>query len=277
MLEKYKDNELVKSLLDAGLDEEYILNGIEKGEIVVDEIEKAGKKTYKGERGPKEGADYDDEQGKVPGEQDTGPDEYDEDEDEEKVEKAYNMKKAELSKLEEKLAKMKKTSKKQKVEPTIEKSEKPEDKIEKSMDDIEKSFGEKMDSIEKSIKETFETTLSSIKEENELLKGQIESLQSDVDKIGNTAPEFKAPDSLSFLEKGMKEFKDTEGKAIYHIAKNREEIKDALLKAYDSSEGEIQKSIGAELSAYSSDTEATSIDENVAKILYEKQNVRLVK
>jgi len=145
------------------------------------------------------------------------------------------------------------------------------------MDDIEKSFGEKLDSIEKSIKETFETTLSSIKEENELLKGQIESLQTDVDKIGNTAPEFKAPDSLSFLEKGMKEFKDTEGKAIYHIAKNREEIKDALLKAYDSSEGEIQKSIGAELSAYSSDTEATSIDENIAKILYENQNVRLVK
>lgn len=36
-----------------------------------------------GKRGPKKGADYDDEQGEVPGEQDTGPDEYDDDDDDE--------------------------------------------------------------------------------------------------------------------------------------------------------------------------------------------------
>ena len=260
MLEKYKDNDLVKSLLDAGLDEQYILDGIEKGEIKVDNIEKADEKPEKEEKEEKElNPELDGEN----------------DEDEDEMEKAYNMKKAELLEMEEKLSKVK--GKKAKKDQPIEKAEKPEDKIEKSMDDIEKSFGDKLDMIEKSIREGFETSLSSIKEENELLKSEIESLRADVDKIGNVAPDFKAPDNLSFLEKGQKEFKDSEGKAIYHIIKQREQVKDALLKAYDNSEGEIKKSIADELSAYSSDTEATSIDEKVAKHLYDKENIRLVK
>jgi hypothetical protein len=264
MLDKYKDNEIVKSLLDAGLDEEYILKGIENGEIVVDDIEKAGK-TYK--------ADEADEEKKEDVKVDETT-ETDEEENEEELEKACLAKKAELSDIEAKLSKIKSGKK---PETAIEKSENAEDKIEKSMDDIEKSFGEKLDLIEKSIKESFETTLSSIKEENELLKSEIESLRADVDKIGNETPEFKAPTNLSFIEKGMAEFKDTEGKAIYHITKQREQIKDVMLKAYDSSEGEIKKSIADELSAYSSDTQATSIDEKVAKYLYDKENIRLVK
>lgn len=260
MLKKYKDSEIVKSLLDAGLDEQYILDGIEKGEIKVD-IEKAAEKPEKEES---------DDKTKVEVEIET---ESEEDEDE--MEKAYNMKKAELLEMEEKLSKVK--GKKAKKDQPIEKAEESEDKIEKSMDDIEKSFGDKLDMIEKSIKEGFEASLSSIKEENELLKSEIESLRADVDKIGSVAPDFKAPNNLSFLEKGQKEFKDSEGKAIYHITKQREQIKDVLLKAYDGSEGEIKKSIADELSAYSSDTEANSIDEKVAKYLYDKENVRLVK
>lgn len=52
-------------------------------EEVVEKYSKLKNLVSEGKRGPKKGKDYDDEEGEVPGEQDTGPDEYDDEEEEE--------------------------------------------------------------------------------------------------------------------------------------------------------------------------------------------------
>lgn len=255
MLKQYKDNEIVKSLLEAGLDEEYILDGIKKGEIKVEKSEKDEKDEKEAE--VEVGVNTDDE-------------------DLEEMEKACGMKKAELLELEGKIAAAK-----------AKKGGKKEEKIEKSegseigqfdAESFEKSLSEK---LEKSWSSVLDEKLGELKEELELLKSENESLRSDVDTISKTGVDFKAPENLAYIEKGMetKEIKDSAGKQMLHIRKQREAVKDALLKAYDEAENdsEIKKRIADELSAYTSDTEAQSIDEKVAKHLYDKHSVRLLK
>ena len=271
MLGKYKDNEIVKSLLDAGLEEEYILDGIEKGEIKVEKSK-----------------EEEDEKEKIDPEAENEETEEEED-DLEEMEKSLGIKKAELTELEEKLeaAKSKKGSKKKDAK----KEDKGEEgnlfgKIEKSEDSEvggefnSEAFGKSMvDKIEKSMSGLIEDKLGELRDEIELLKSENESLRADVDTIGNSTPEFKAPDNLSYIEKGMAEIKDSSGKQVVHVIKQREQVKDVLLKAYDEAENEseIKKSIADELSAYSSDADSQSIDEKVAKYLYDKHEVRLVK
>lgn len=261
MLGQYKDNEIVKSLLEAGLDEEYILDGIEKGEIKIEKSEK-----------PED--DKEKETPKVGGEGDEG--EGDED-DLEEMEKACELKKAEYLELEEKIAAKK-----------AKKSKKPEDKVEKSegndlgggfdADAFEKSLTDK---LEKSFSDVLEARFSKLQEDLELLKSENESLRSDLEEVSNNGVGFKAPDNLSFIEKGLesREIKDSSGKQMLHIIKQREAVKDVLLKAYEEADSgsEIKKSIADELSAYASDTEAQSIDEKVAKYLFDKHSVRLLK
>ena len=261
MLEQYKDNEIVKSLLEAGLDEEYILDGIEKGEIKVEKSEKDEK---------------DEKETEVEVNVNTDDEDDEDDEDLEEMEKACGMKKAELLELEGKIAAAK-----------AKKGGKKEEKIEKSdsseigqfdTESFEKSLSEK---LEKSLSSILDEKLGEMKEELELLKSENESLRSDVDTISKTGVDFKAPENLAYIEKGMetKEIKDSTGKQMLHITKQREAVKDVLLKAYDEAENdsEIKKSIADELSAYTSDTEAQSIDERVAKHLYDKHSVRLLK
>lgn len=265
MLEQYKDNEIVKSLLEAGLDEEYILDGIEKGEIKVEKSEKE-EKTDKDET-------------KETGEEVKTETTDEDDEDLEEMEKACGVKKAELLELEGKLAaaKAKKEGKKEKKEEKIEKGEGSEIG-QFDTETFEKSLSEK---LEKSLSSILDEKLGEMKEELELLKSENESLRSDVDTISKTGVDFKAPENLAYIEKGMemKEIKDSAGKQMLHITKQREAVKDVLLKAYDEAENdsEIKKSIANELSAYASDTEAQSIDERVAKHLYDKHSVRLLK
>ena len=262
MLGQYKDNEIVKSLLEAGLDEEYILDGIEKGEIKVEKSEKE-EKTDKDEK------ETETEEGKA--------ETTEEDEDDlEEMEKACGMKKAELLELEGKYAAAK-AKKEGKKEGKIEKSDSSEIG-QFDTDSFEKSLSEK---IEKSLSSILDEKLGELKEELELLKSENESLRSDVDTISKTGAEFKAPDNLSFIEKGLesREIKDSSGKQMLHVIKQREAVKDVLLKAYEEadSDSEIKKSIADELSAYASDTEAQSIDEKVAKYLFDKHSVRLLK
>ena len=272
MLGKYKDNEIVKSLLDAGLEEEYILDGIEKGEIKVEKSKEA-------KEDEKEKTEPEAEKEKIEEEED----------DLEEMEKSLEVKKAELTELEEKFeaAKAKKGGKKKDDKKEGKKEEGDLfGKIEKSEDSkiggefdseaFEKSMADK---IEKSMSDLIEDKLGELRDELELLKSENESLRADVNTIGNSGAEFKAPDNLSFIEKGMAEIKDSSGKQMLHVRKQREQVKDVLLKAYDEAEdeSEIKKSIADELSAYSSDSEATSIDGKVAKHLYDKHSVRLLK
>lgn len=262
MLGQYKDNEIVKSLLEAGLDEEYILDGIEKGEIKIEKSEKPEPEDKAKEVAPE--ADVD------------GEGDGDED-DLEEMEKACEIKKAEYLELEEKIAAKK-----------AKKSKKPEDKVEKSegndlgggfdTDAFEKSLADK---LEKSFSAIMESRFGKLQEELDLLKSENESLRADLEEVSNNSVGFKAPDNLSFIEKGLesREIKDSSGKQMLHIIKQREAVKDVLLKAYEEADSgsEIKKSIADELSAYASDTEAQSIDEKVAKYLFDKHSVRLLK
>lgn len=166
----------------------------------------------------KKSEDYDDEQGDVPGEQDTGPDEYDDkdkDEDED-MEKAYNKMKAEYDEMEK--ACMSKKSELEKMQKKMKGMSKSEE------EDIKKSFSDILDE-----------KLSASKTENEELKKSISTLVENqnkmseiIEKMASAPYGTKGYKNLNVLEKSIEGGEGEEESKYLSLSKNKEDIEKAI-------------------------------------------------
>lgn len=108
---------------------------------------------------------------------------------------------------------------------------------------------------------------------------RFESLEKSLETIGHQTPSFKAADlsSVSFLEKSLESFKDESGKLEVNIVTQRPAAKALIEKALENADDDLMKSIGEDAKSYLMFPEAEIIGENLARYMFEKQNVKFVK
>lgn len=178
-------------------------------------------------------------------------------------------------------------------EKHIEDLEDDEEEDEEDVEDLEddeeekdlEKCGCKGDEVEKcdSLKKGFDTDFlksfgNELKEAfKEALEEQIAPLRKSIETIGQQPQPFKSEglDRASFIEKSFENMKDDRGKLTVNIATQRPLARKLIEKAIENDS--LEKSIGDDAIAYLTNPEAETVGEDLARYMYEKQNVKFVR
>lgn len=175
------------------------------------------------------------------------------------------------------------------IEDLEDDEEEDEEDVEDLEDDEEEKDLEKCDckegKMEKcdSLKKGFDTDFlksfgNELKEAfKEALEEQIAPLRKSIETIGQQPQPFKSEglDRASFIEKSFENMKDDRGKLTVNIATQRPLARKLIEKAIENDS--LEKSIGDDAIAYLTNPEAETVGEDLARYMYEKQNVKFVR
>lgn len=251
LTEEQKNDDLVKSLIAGGFDEEIIAGWLDSGAITIEKSTQYGPDDY-GE-GDGDGDD-DDEKRKDKGTKKRKEEDDFEDEEEEDFEKGCNKK----------------------------------GKIEKSLSDdllksVESLFSEQMSGISsdivKSLSGALEAALEPIVDK---IEKSINAMREAVVQFGNQAPSFKGANlNQAVIEKSVAQgggVKDENNKVSLSVSRDRAVVRQLIIKSIEEEQdAEIQKSLRENTTAYLLDELEGAIGESAAMYLYTKKGVRLVK
>jgi hypothetical protein len=245
--------ELSKALLDIFQDEESVKDLLEKG---------------------KKGQDYDDEQGDVPGEQDTGQDEYDEDEDMKKAKDEYDKAEKAMKAAKDKLEKMKKagTSCKKGEEDDLNKDENKEQNVEKAESlNILKGFIDNLTSNDKEFKEEIRKSINDLSEKHD-------SLCKEWEKFASQPKGLKSYKGLNFIEKGEGFENNEEDNDQLSISKDKAKIEKAIESMIELTDNNNKKqSYENQLMNYNSSGDPRSLSKALVQDLQKSQDITLIK
>lgn len=245
LTEEQKNDDLVKSLIAGGFDEEVIAGWLDSGAITIEKSTQYGPDDY----GEGDG-DGDDEKRKDKGTKKR----KEEDEEEEDFEKGCN--------------------KKGKIEKSL------SDDLLKS---VESLFSEQMSGISsdivKSLSGALEAALEPIVDK---IEKSINAMREAVVQFGNQAPSFKGANlNQAVIEKSVAQgggVKDENNKVSLSLSRDRAVVRQLIIKSIEEEQdAEIQKSLRENTTAYLLDELEGAIGESAAMYLYTKKGVRLVK
>lgn len=245
LTEEQKNDDLVKSLIAGGFDEEVIAGWLDSGAITIEKSTQYGLDDY----GEGDG-DGDDEKRKDKGTKKR----KEEDEEEEDFEKGCN--------------------KKGKIEKSL------SDDLLKS---VESLFSEQMSGISsdivKSLSGALEAALEPIVDK---IEKSINAMREAVVQFGNQAPSFKGANlNQAVIEKSVAQgggVKDENNKVSLSVSRDRAVVRQLIIKSIEEEQdAEIQKSLRENTTAYLLDELEGAIGESAAMYLYTKKGVRLVK
>lgn len=243
LTEEQKNDDLVKSLIAGGFDEEVIAGWLDSGAITIEKSTQYGPDDY-GD------GDGDDEKRKDKGTKKR----KEEDEEEEDFEKGCN--------------------KKGKIEKSL------SDDLLKS---VESLFSEQMSGISsdivKSLSGALEAALEPIVDK---IEKSINAMREAVVQFGNQAPSFKGANlNQAVIEKSVAQgggVKDENNKVSLSVSRDRAVVRQLIIKSIEEEQdAEIQKSLRENTTAYLLDELEGAIGESAAMYLYTKKGVRLVK
>lgn len=249
LTEEQKNDDLVKSLIAGGFDEEVIAGWLDSGAITIEKSTQYGPDDY----GEGDG-DGDDEKRKDKGTKKRKEEDDFEDEEEKDFEKGCNKK----------------------------------GKIEKSLSDdllksVESLFSEQMSGISsdivKSLSGALEAALEPIVDK---IEKSINAMREAVVQFGNQAPSFKGANlNQAVIEKSVAQgggVKDENNKVSLSVSRDRAVVRQLIIKSIEEEQdAEIQKSLRENTTAYLLDELEGAIGESAAMYLYTKKGVRLVK
>lgn len=250
LTEEQKNDDLVKSLIAGGFDEEVIAGWLDSGAITIEKSTQYGPDDY----GEGDG-DGDDEKRKDKGtKKRKEEDDFEDEEEREDFEKGCNKK----------------------------------GKIEKSLSDdllksVESLFSEQMSGISsdivKSLSGALEAALEPIVDK---IEKSINAMCEAVVQFGNQAPSFKGANlNQAVIEKSVAQgggVKDENNKVSLSVSRDRAVVRQLIIKSIEEEQdAEIQKSLRENTTAYLLDELEGAIGESAAMYLYTKKGVRLVK
>lgn len=227
----YENNETVKFLKSIGFSDDYIMKGIDSGDI---NLEKSEDRAARGDH-----------------------------ESETKQEE-------DIDKLEREAVKKEKKVKRDEKDTA---EDRDAEGIEKSDDD------EDQEEMMKSVNATIQKSLSVFAPIVESLQKSVERIDQKLDKIGSSTPSFRSEGVNNFraIEKAMNFEKDENDKYEVNIVTQRPMASKLIEKALDGADDIIRKSLQDDALAYLTNPEAESMGEDLARYMYEKNNVKFVK
>lgn len=227
----YENNETVKFLKSIGFSDDYIMKGIDSGDI---NLEKSEDRAARGDH-----------------------------ESETKQEE-------DIDKLEREAVKKEKKVKRDEKDTA---EDRDAEGIEKSDDD------EDQEEMMKSVNATIQKSLSVFAPIIESLQKSVERMDQKLDKIGSSTPSFRSEGVNNFraIEKAMNFEKDENDKYEVNIVTQRPMASKLIEKALDGADDIIRKSLQDDALAYLTNPEAESMGEDLARYMYEKNNVKFVK
>ena len=245
-----RNNELVKSLLEGGFDEDVIKSWIDSGELQIEKSESDPEpEEEEGEKDPdneggEENRDPDPEEGE------------EEDEDDDKKSK-------------------KSCGKKGCGKGNIEKSldEVQADIVKSIQTEVENQFGAFSETIQKSIESAVEAKVSSVLEKIE------KSIDTMVRIMGNQVPGFKGAGlSRAVIEKSLGGGKDDDNKVVMSVSRDREAVRELISKSIaEETDATLHKSLVDGTREYLIDPLFGEINREAAQYMFDKKGVRLVK
>lgn len=227
----YENNETVKFLKSIGFSDDYIMKGIDSGDI---NLEKSEDRAARGDH-----------------------------ESETKQEEDIDKLEREAVKKEKKVKRDEKDTAEDRDAEGIEKSDDDEDQKE----------------MMKSVNATIQKSLSVFAPIIESLQKSVERMDQKLDKIGSSTPSFRSEGVNNFraIEKAMNFEKDENDKYEVNIVTQRPMASKLIEKALDGADDIIRKSLQDDALAYLTNPEAESMGEDLARYMYEKNNVKFVK
>lgn len=245
-----RNNELVKSLLEGGFDEDVIKSWIDSGELQIEKSES--------DPDPEEGEEKKDPDNEG-GEENRDPDpEEGEEEDEDDNKKSK-----------------KSCGKKGCGKGDIEKSldEVQADIVKSIQAEVENQFGIFSETIQKSIESAVEAKVSSVLDKIE------KSIDSMVKIMGNQVPGFKGAGlSRAVIEKSLGGGKDEDNKVVMSVSRDREAVRELISKSIaEETDAVLHKSLVDGTREYLIDPLFGEINREAAQYMFDKKGVRLVK
>lgn len=246
LTKKQKDNELVKSLLDGGFDEETIATWIEKGDLILE-------KSEEGDEDPDEGSKKDPDEGNEgSGGSEKDPDNKDDDPDDGDDEK---------------------------------KGCGSGEDMKKSLDgfklDLVKSIHEEVGNQMEGVSEEILKSIGGIIENKlEGIINRFENKLEDITKaIGNQTPHFKGAGlSRAVIEKSNGFERDENDKVVLSVSRDREAVRTLISKSIEEEkDATLHKSLVDGTREYLIDPLYGEINRDAAQYMYDKKGVRLVK
>ena len=247
-----RNNELVKSLLDSGFDEDVIKSWIDSGEL---QIEKSESDPDDEEE---EGKEPDNESGEERRDPESDPDEEEGDEEEEEEEDSTK-------------SRGKKGCGKGDIEKSLD--EVRSDIVKSIQTEVETQFDTFSETIQKSIEDAVEAKVSGVLDKIE------KSLDSMVRILGNQVPGFKGAGlSRAVIEKSLGGGKDDENKVVMRVSRDREAVRELISKSIaEETDATLHKSLVDGTREYLIDPLFGEITREAAQYMFDKKGVRLVK
>ena len=242
-----RNNELVKSLLEGGFDEDVIKSWIDSGEL---QIEKSD---------PDPEPEQEEEEKKDPDNEGDGGNPDPEPEEEKKEEGEKDEKKS------------KKGCGKGNIEKSLD--EVQADIVKSIQTEVENQFGAFSETIQKSIESAVEAKVSSVLEKIE------KSIDSMVRIMGNQVPGFKGAGlSRAVIEKSLGGGKDDDNKVVMSVSRDREAVRELISKSIaEETDATLHKSLVDGTREYLIDPLFGEINREAAQYMFDKKGVRLVK
>lgn len=247
-----RNNELVKSLLEGGFDEDVIKSWIDSGEL---QIEKSEPDPEPEEEEGEEEKDPDNEGGEEKRDPDPDPEPEEEEGEEGETKKGCGKKGCGKGDIEKSL---------DEVQADIVKSIQTE---------VGNQFGAFSETIQKSIESAVEAKVSSVLEKIE------KSIDSMVRIMGNQVPGFKGAGlSRAVIEKSLGGGKDEDNKVVMSVSRDREAVRELISKSIaEETDATLHKSLVDGTREYLIDPLFGEINREAAQYMFDKKGVRLVK
>lgn len=243
-----RNNELVKSLLEGGFDEDVIKSWIDSGELQIEKSEPEPEEEEEKEPDNEEG-------GEEKRDPEPEPEEEEEKGEEEKSKKSCGKKGCGKGDIEKSL---------DEVQADIVKSIHTE---------VENQFETFSETIQKSIESAVEAKVSSVLEKIE------KSIDSMVRIMGNQVPGFKGAGlSRAVIEKSLGGGKDEDNKVVMSVSRDREAVRELISKSIaEETDATLHKSLVDGTREYLIDPLFGEINREAAQYMFDKKGVRLVK
>lgn len=247
-----KNNELVKSLLEGGFDEDVIKSWIDSGELQIEKSEPEPDPDEDEKKDPDPNSEGDD---KDPDENPDGEGEGDDDDDE-KEEKACGKKKG---------------CGKGDLEKSIDGM--TADIVKSIHEEVENQFESVKDAISKSVESAISEKVSSVLEQIE------KSIDTIVRVMGSQTPGFKGAGlSRAVIEKSLGGGKDDDNKVVLSVSRDREAVRELISKSIaEETDATLHKSLVDGTREYLIDPLFGEINRDAAQYMFDKKGVRLVK
>ena len=244
-----RNNELVKSLLEGGFDEDVIKSWIDNGELQIEKSEPDPESEEEEDR-----KDPDDEKGGDP-DSESEEEEEDDDENEKKSKKSCGKKGCGKGDIAKSLGDIE------------------EDLMKSIHQEVENQFESFSDSIQKSIEDMISEKVSSVLDKIE------KSIDTMVRIMGNQAPGFKGAGlSRAVIEKSLGGGKDDDNKVVMSVSRDREAVRELISKSIaEETDAVLHKSLVDGTREYLIDPLFGEINREAAQYMFDKKGVRLVK